>query len=87
MLIISAKDAKEKLKNVPDNTLIFLDIVDVGNYVHQPKKSISYEEGEKLIDLANEVQYQNNDFFGLLSLIGVTKDVDKIHNVIFPQRE
>ena len=41
--------------------------------------------GMTFINKANTVDYQNNDFFGLLSLEGVQEFM--VHNIKFPQIE
>ena len=51
---------------------------------------IKKKKGKSLVDKATEIKYQDNDFFGMLSLYGVLeKNMDKnvIHNISFPQME
>ncbi len=50
-------------------------------------KKIKKEKGEELIKQAENILYQNNDFFGTLSLYGVLREKDVIHNILFPQLE
>ena len=56
--------------------------------MHESRR-ISKEKSEKLIDLANKILYQDNSYFGVLSLeVGKKiKDPNIVNNLLFPQQE
>ena len=67
---------------------MILTVIDKKTYFHEVPKRIKKKNGEELIQQANDIIYQNNDFFGILSLYGVLKEEDNIiHNILFPQLE
>lgn len=81
---VSAKDAKAILENVPDDAVVYLDVIDIKTLVHKPKRTINVDDGEKLIDLSKTIQYEDNDFFGMMSLEGIENKF-MVHNLLFPQ--
>ena len=54
-------------------------------YIHTRPRQITIDEGKRIINKATMVDYQDNDFFGLLSLDGVQEFM--VHNIKFPQIE
>lgn len=83
----SVKDAKKLLKHMKDEDMITLTIISNKTYIHSQPERIKKKNGEELIDRANIIEYQDNDIFGRLSLYGVVKENDIIHNLLFPQLE
>ena len=55
--------------------------------MHEKPEKIKKKNGEELIKQAEDILYQDNDFFGTLSLYGVLKEKDIVHNILFPQLE
>ena len=51
------------------------------------QKELKRKKGENLIDNADSIEYQDNEFFGRLSLYGVTSEKNLIHNLLFSQLE
>lgn len=45
------------------------------------------KNSEVMIDEADSIEYQDNDFFGRISLFGTVKDKDVVKNILFPQLE
>lgn len=86
-IVCSAKQACELMNHMDDNDLVILRVIDRKTYIHNPNKNIKKKSGEELIKRADNIMYQNNDFFGTLSLYGVIRDKNVIHNILFPQLE
>ena len=83
----SVKEAKKLLKHMKDEDVITLTILNNKTYVHNQPERIKKKNGEELIDMAGLIEYQDNEIFGRLSLYGVVKEKDIIHNLLFPQLE
>ena len=86
-IICSVKDAFELMKHMDENDMVVLSVVNKKTYVHDIPRRIKKKNGEELIRKADNICYQDNDFFGTLSLYGVLKEKDTIHNILFPQLE
>lgn len=86
-IVCSVKDAFELMKHMNENDMVILSIINKSTYIHDIPKRIRKKSGEELIKKANNICYQNNDFFGTLSLYGVLQEKDIIHNILFPQLE
>ena len=87
VIVCSAKRACELMKHMDEDEMVILTVVDKKTYIHDIPKKIKKQSGEELIKQADNIYYQNNDFFGTLSLYGVLKEKDTIHNILFPQLE
>ena len=87
VIVCSIKDAFELMKHINENDIVILSIINKKTYVHDISKRIKKKKGEELIKKANNICYQDNDFFGTLSLYGVLQEKDTIHNILFPQLE
>lgn len=92
MLIkITKEQAKKMIDDVktPDD-MIVLNIVeqnDVNSYIHRSIRK-KKEYGRELVDKATNALYEDNNFFGIISLKGVVKNkVNITHNILFPQLE
>ena len=86
-IVCSAKDAIKLMEHMNKEDLVVLNVVNRKNYIHQIEK-IKKEKGENLIKQADSVYYQDNDFFGTISLFGVLKENNfTVHNILFPQLE
>ena len=87
-IICSAKEAVKIMKHMNENDMVILSIIDKKTHVYDIPKKIKKKNGEELIKQANNIFYQDNEFFGILFLYGVLKDKDNIiHNILFPQLE
>lgn len=86
-IICSAKKACELMQHMNENDIVFLRVVNRKTYVHGENKSIKKKNGEDLIKQAENILYQDNDYFGTLTLEGVLRDKNIIHNILFPQLE
>ena len=87
IIVCSAKEACELMKHMDENDMVVLSVLDKKTHIHDTPKRIKKKKAEELIEQANDILYQDNDFFGTLSLYGVLKEKDIIHNILFPQLE
>ena len=79
--------SKEKAKQLIDEApgMIWIDFFNGITFIHTRPRQITIDEGKRIINKATTVDYQDNDFFGLLSLGGVQEFM--VHNIKFPQIE
>lgn len=87
VIVCSVKDAFELMKHMDENDMVILSVVNKKTYTHDIPKRIRKKRGEELIRKADNIYYQDNNFFGTLSLYGVLQEQDTIHNILFPQLE
>lgn len=87
VILCSVKDAFKLMEHMDKNDMVILTVVNKKSYIHNIPQKIKKEKGEELIKQADNILYQDNDFFGMLSLYGVLKERDTIHNILFPQLE
>ena len=83
IITCSVKEASELMKHLNEDDMITLTIMNKKTMTHKESKRIKKGSGEDLINKADSIEYQDNDFFGRLSLFGVLKDKDVIHNILF----
>lgn len=86
-VICSVKEACKLMEHMNEEDMVVLNIINMKTYVHDVPKKIQKKKGEELIKQANDIFYQNNDIFGTISLLGVLKDSNIIHSILFPQLE
>jgi hypothetical protein len=79
--------SKERARQIIDEAsgMIWVDSFNGITFIHTRPRQITIDEGKRIINKANTVDYQDNDFFGLLSLEGVQEFM--VHNIKFPQIE
>lgn len=87
VIICSVKEAYELMSHMDENDTVILTVVDKKTYIHGVTEKIKRKKGEELIKQADDIFYQDNDFFGMLSSYGVLSEKDIIHNILFPQLE
>ena len=86
-IVCSVKDAFKLLEHMNEDDMVILNVFNKKTYIHDAPKKIKKRSGEELIRQADDIFYQDNDFFGTLSLYGVIKEKDTIHSILFPQEE
>lgn len=89
MILVSKEEAKRMIDESPSEMIVISTINPV-TLIHGTSKKVKKKKGKSLVDKATEIKYQNNDFFGMLSLYGVLEknmDTNVIHNISFPQME
>lgn len=79
-MYVSKEEAKKMIDAAPGK--IWIDSFNDITFIHTKPKQISSDEGKKIINMANTVDYLDNDFFGHLCLDMRT---EIIHNIKFPQ--
>lgn len=87
VIVCSVKEACDLMKHMDENDVVVLTVINKKTYVHDIPKRIKKKNGEELINQADNIYYQDNQFFGTLSLYGVLKEKETIHNILFPQLE
>ena len=87
IIVCSVKEACKLMEHMDINDTVILTVIDKKTYLHDAPKKIRKKNGEELIRKADDILYQDNDFFGTLSLYGVLKEKNVIHNILFPQLE
>lgn len=87
MIVCSVKEACKLMEHMDENDTVILTVIDKKTYLHDIPRRIKKKRGEELIKQADDIFYQDNDFFGTLSLYGVLKEKDIIRNILFPQLE
>lgn len=86
-IMCSVKDAKKLFEHMNDDDMVTLTVFSKKTFKHNKTKRIKKKNGEKLIDRADIIEYQDNEIFGRLSLYGVVKEKDVIHNLLFAQNQ
>lgn len=87
IITCSIKEAIKLMEHLNEDDMVTLTIVNRKNYLHGETKRIKKKNGEELIKQADLIEYQDNDFFGRISLLNVLRDKDIIQNILFPQLE
>lgn len=87
VIVCSVKEAFELMKHMNKNDMVILSVFNKKTYVHDVPRKIKKKNGEELIRKAENIYYQDNDFFGILFLYGVLKEQDIVQNILFPQME
>ena len=88
VIVCSVQDALKLMEHMDENDIVILSILDRKTHVHKIPKRIKKINGEELIKQAEDIMYQDNVFFGTLSLYGVLKESNStIHNILFPKLE
>lgn len=79
-MYVSKETAKQIIDKAPGK--IWVDSFNGVTLIHTKPKLISADEGKQMINDAETVDYQDNNFFGRLCLEGVHELM--IHNINFP---
>lgn len=83
-VICSVREACEII-DTDTNDIFVLTTINKENFLHETPKRIMKQQGKELIEQAEDIYYQDNDFFGVLSLHGAVKEKNVICNILFPQ--
>lgn len=88
IITCSVKEASKLMEHLDDDDMVTLTIMNKKSCIHLKPERIKKKNSEELIKCAECIQYQNNDFFGRISLFGTKRDnKDIIQNILFPQLE
>lgn len=86
-MVVSKEEAKQMIDDAPGEMVIITNM-DVKNLTHYKNEKKSKENSKRLIDIAKEVGYQDNNIFGIICLEKEkTIDQHKIQNILFPRLE
>lgn len=88
IMVVTKDEAKKIIDNAPGDSVVLITL-NTKTYVHSVGKRIQKTNSEIFLDNAKKILYQDNDFFGTMSLYGIVqKEEDAIiHNLLFPQLE
>lgn len=86
-VVCSVKEAYKLMDHMNEDDIVILTVFNKKTYMHDKSQRIQKRKGEELIRQANDIYYQDNDIFGRLSLYGVLKEQNIVHNILFPQQE
>lgn len=86
-IVCSVKDAFELMQHMDEDDMVILTVLDRKTLTHGIPKRVRKRKGKELIKKADNILYQDNDFFGIFFLYGVRKEKEIIHNILFPQLE
>lgn len=86
-IVCSVQEAFRLMEHMDKDDVVILSVINRKTYVHDIPKKIKKKNGEELIKRADNICYQDNDYFGTLSLYGVKKEKEIIHSILFPQLE
>ena len=78
-MFVSKEEAKKMIDSAPGK--IWIDSFNNITFVHTIPREIKKNEGKEIIGGAKKVDYQDNDFFGLLCLEGCQEFLT--HNIKF----
>lgn len=81
-MYVSKEEAKKMIDSVRGK--IWIDSFNGITFIHTKPKTISRDEGKKIISGASTIDYLDNNFFGHLCLENKT---EMIHNIKFPKLE
>lgn len=87
VIVCSAKEAIKLMEHMDSDDIVILARMNRKTHIHDKSRHIRKGNGEELIKKADNVLYQNNDFFGTLSLYGVLRDKNIVHSILFPKLE
>ena len=87
VIVCSVKEAYKLMEHMDEDDMVILTVMDKKTYKHNIPERIKKKYGEELIMQADDILYQDNDFFGTLSLYGILPEKNIIHSLLFPQLE
>ncbi|KSV57717.1 hypothetical protein [Acetivibrio ethanolgignens] len=88
IITCSVKEATKLMGHLNEDDIVTLTIIDKKSHIiHSQPKRIKKKNGEELIHQADSIEYQDNEIFGRISLYGVVKEKNVIHNLLFHQLE
>jgi hypothetical protein len=73
------------MSHLNDDDIVILTTLNINTLEHSENQRITKKKGKEYIDKAKSIEYQDNDYFGRLSLSGISQDEDVIHNLLFVQ--
>lgn len=85
-IVVSKEEAIRRIEDAPGDVVLVSTISRIGDSnLYTASKKQNKKDGRLLVVAADEVLYQDNDIFGILSLKGIVEKT--IHNLGFSQLE
>lgn len=82
----TVKEAIEHMKHLNDDDIITLTVMEKKDFIiHHETERIKKKKGVQLLNIADNIEYQDNEIFGRLSLHGASDNENVIQNILFPQ--
>lgn len=82
-LTVSKEEAKRIIDAAPGDSVIIA-IYNTSTMVHKPTLRKRKRIGKEIIELAREIGYQDNDFFGVIGCLSSEKEGELMKNIMFP---
>ena len=82
-LTVSKEEAKKMIDAAPGNS-VTIAIYNTSTMIHKPTSREKKRIGKEIIELAREIGYQNNDFFGVIGCLSSEKEGEFMKNIMFP---
>lgn len=82
-ITVSKEEAKRLIDETPGDSVTIV-VVNMKTRFHLPTERKNKKIGKEIIDLAKEVGYQDNDFFGVIGCIPKAEE-ELIKNIMFPK--
>lgn len=83
-ITVTKEEAKRLIDEAPGDK-VTISVIDSKSRFHLPTERKMKCVGKEIIELAREIGYQDNDFFGVIGCFGNIKDEEKlIRNIMFP---
>ena len=82
-LTVSKEEAKRMIDAAPGDNVTIV-IYNTSTMVHKPTLRKKKRIGKEIIELAREIGYQDNDFFGVIGCLSSEKEGELMKNIMFP---
>lgn len=82
-LTVSKEEAKKMIDAAPGD-IVTIAIYNKSTMIHKPTLRKKKKIGKELIELAREIGYQDNDFFGIIGCLSNEKEGELMKNIMFP---
>ena len=82
-LTVSKEEAKKMIDAAPGDS-VTIAIYNKSTMIHKHTLRNKKKIGKELIELAKEIGYQDNDFFGVIGCLSNEKEGELMRNIMFP---
>ena len=82
-LTVSKEEAKKMIDAAPGDS-VTIAIYNKSTMIHKPTLRNKKKIVKELIELAKEIGYQDNDFFGVIGCLSNEKEGELMRNIMFP---
>lgn len=85
IITCSVKEATKLMEHLDEDDMVTLTIIDKSTSIkHFEPQQIKKKNGEELLEKADFIEYQDNEYFGRFSLLKISNK-NIIQNILFPQ--